>query len=202
MGFHELAKKVGLSRRRTHLVSADAIALLSIGLAITYILCLFASSMHNRGWPGWINRMAPEWFPGSHEVAWGLLPASIFFCAIGLILANRRVIDSDGRMIPLPLFCALSWIILFLIIAFVGVVEPRWLFAGFRSWALWTFAGCLVLIAFVIPMHLHYRRIQRRYSEGQCIKCGYNLTGLTEPRCPECGTEFAPAIAEPRPTVP
>lgn len=23
-----------------------------------------------------------------------------------------------------------------------------------------------------------------------CKSCGYSLTGLPEPRCPECGTEF------------
>ncbi len=27
----------------------------------------------------------------------------------------------------------------------------------------------------------------RRRKHGLCIHCGYNLTGLTEPRCPECG---------------
>ena len=31
-------------------------------------------------------------------------------------------------------------------------------------------------------------------SGKRCSKCGYNLTGLTEPRCPECGT---PTIAWP-----
>lgn len=25
-----------------------------------------------------------------------------------------------------------------------------------------------------------------------CPKCGYNLTGLTEHRCPECGEKFCP----------
>ena len=27
----------------------------------------------------------------------------------------------------------------------------------------------------------------RRRKRGLCAQCGYNLTGLTEPRCPECG---------------
>ena len=30
----------------------------------------------------------------------------------------------------------------------------------------------------------------RRRRKGLCAKCGYNLTGLTAPRCPECGTEI------------
>lgn len=29
----------------------------------------------------------------------------------------------------------------------------------------------------------------RRRRKGLCVKCGYNLTGLPEPRCPECGLE-------------
>lgn len=30
--------------------------------------------------------------------------------------------------------------------------------------------------------------------EGACEKCGYCLKGLTEPRCPECGTAFEPEL--------
>ncbi len=30
-------------------------------------------------------------------------------------------------------------------------------------------------------------RARRRRDCNQCIHCGYNLTGLPEPRCPECG---------------
>ena len=30
----------------------------------------------------------------------------------------------------------------------------------------------------------------RRRKRGLCIHCGYNLTGLTEPRCPECGSHL------------
>ncbi|MBI4719143.1 MAG: hypothetical protein HY763_15185 [Planctomycetes bacterium] len=32
-----------------------------------------------------------------------------------------------------------------------------------------------------------WRRAGRRLR-GECTRCGYNLTGLTEPRCPECST--------------
>jgi hypothetical protein len=30
-----------------------------------------------------------------------------------------------------------------------------------------------------------------RCAAGRCRHCGYDLTGLTEPRCPECGGDFA-----------
>ena len=32
-----------------------------------------------------------------------------------------------------------------------------------------------------------------------CVRCGYNLTGLATPRCPECGEPFDEAIAGLRP---
>ena len=35
-----------------------------------------------------------------------------------------------------------------------------------------------------------FRRWHRR-RHGRCVKCAYNLAGLTEPRCPECGTPVA-----------
>lgn len=31
---------------------------------------------------------------------------------------------------------------------------------------------------------------RRRQRAGLCVKCGYSLTGLTEPRCPECSMPF------------
>ena len=37
----------------------------------------------------------------------------------------------------------------------------------------------------------HNRRSRRR-KLGLCVKCGYDLHGLTEPRCSECGTPFYP----------
>ncbi|MCH7873068.1 MAG: hypothetical protein IID33_15335 [Planctomycetes bacterium] len=39
---------------------------------------------------------------------------------------------------------------------------------------------------------LRRRRLRRR---GTCFNCNYNLTGLPEPRCPECGQPFEPKDA-------
>lgn len=45
--------------------------------------------------------------------------------------------------------------------------------------------------AFVFPVLVVVRRPLRRWKRkrnGLCVKCGYNLSGVPEPRCPECGT--------------
>ncbi len=47
-------------------------------------------------------------------------------------------------------------------------------------------------LVIAVPTLVYWRR-SRRHRAGYCKKCRYNLTGLTEPRCPECGTEFDPA---------
>ncbi len=52
---------------------------------------------------------------------------------------------------------------------------------------------CLVL-SIVVYLRNRYRPI---YPPGHCGKCGYDLHGLPEPRCPECGKPFEPADAIP-----
>ena len=42
----------------------------------------------------------------------------------------------------------------------------------------------------LLPRNLRLRREKERREGVRCVKCGYSLRGLTEPRCPECGTEF------------
>lgn len=44
-------------------------------------------------------------------------------------------------------------------------------------------------VGLYVGVKLNRRRILRT-SPGFCVKCSYNLTGLTERRCPECGTAF------------
>jgi hypothetical protein len=52
---------------------------------------------------------------------------------------------------------------------------------------LWAF-GPGVVILFLI------RRHQRLAETGCCLQCGYNLRGLQNNRCPECGTAFGPLL--------
>jgi hypothetical protein len=49
---------------------------------------------------------------------------------------------------------------------------PLMLFVGYSGFLI-VFRGAL--------------RRRRRRRRNQCVHCGYNLTGLPEPRCPECG---------------
>jgi hypothetical protein len=50
----------------------------------------------------------------------------------------------------------------------------------------------LVIFLSVATIVAVARRRRRELSEcGICLHCGYNLTGLPEPRCPECGTNIA-----------
>ncbi len=46
-----------------------------------------------------------------------------------------------------------------------------------------------VFAAVAIPTLLIWRFVPK-FPRGHCRRCGYNLTGLREARCPECGTGF------------
>ncbi len=54
---------------------------------------------------------------------------------------------------------------------------------GFPLWAPFILFAAYPTLAFIRGPVRRWRRRKR----GLCIHCGYNLTGLTEPRCPECG---------------
>ena len=77
-----------------------------------------------------------------------------------------------------------------------GVSTVRTTYIGLRS-ADWdqtlrfavftvTIFGCLFTGAWLGARYL----ARRPSEEGHCRRCGYDLTGLPEPRCPECGERF------------
>ncbi|MGD8452548.1 MAG: hypothetical protein PVJ57_12075 [Phycisphaerae bacterium] len=58
-------------------------------------------------------------------------------------------------------------------------------------WSLFAVLLFIPLLAFVSGPVRRWR--WRR--QGRCLHCGYNLTGLAELRCPECGQPFKPRSA-------
>ena len=57
------------------------------------------------------------------------------------------------------------------------------------SWAV--IAGLLALTVPWIAVRRRRRERARRQSSGRCLRCGYDLAGLTSGRCPECGASAA-----------
>ena len=57
--------------------------------------------------------------------------------------------------------------------------------------AFWATALLFAAYPILVLIKTVFRRLRPR--PGFCSKCAYNLTGLSEPRCPECGTEFDPS---------
>lgn len=52
-------------------------------------------------------------------------------------------------------------------------------------------AGLTLFVVFLIWRHGYIRGWRKaRDKAPMCPQCGYNLSGLTQCRCPECGTEY------------
>ena len=58
--------------------------------------------------------------------------------------------------------------------------------------------GVAALIAAILILVGVWRLVflPRRKRPGYCGYCGYCLTGLTEARCPECGTDFDSRLSD------
>lgn len=57
-----------------------------------------------------------------------------------------------------------------------------------------TLMGLLYLLIATPGAWMAYQRAPRDADPRVCAGCGYLLIGLTEPRCPECGRRFDPAL--------
>ena len=70
----------------------------------------------------------------------------------------------------------------------VRFLRPTRLGRNLDKWTEFSLLAVLLLVA--IPTLLVWRFVPK-FPRGHCRRCGYNLTGLTEARCPECGAGFA-----------
>ena len=70
----------------------------------------------------------------------------------------------------------------------VGIVAYVLRYPGSSMYTIWAFVnyGTVLAsgVAFVVAC---FRDVKRDMEHIHCLKCGYILKGLTEPRCPECG---------------
>jgi hypothetical protein len=69
------------------------------------------------------------------------------------------------------------------------------------NWQPWLNIGVVLLVLLTLGVAIlavfliwrdGYRRgwMSRPVHPPRCLNCGYNLSGLTHCRCPECGSEF------------
>ena len=65
-----------------------------------------------------------------------------------------------------------------------GSTADRWLLSV-PLWIPFIFFAAYPILVLIKTIR---RRLRRK--PGHCSNCGYDLTGLPEPKCPECGTEF------------
>jgi hypothetical protein len=84
-----------------------------------------------------------------------------------------------------------------LVAAVVGVADLARQVGGVSGVLGLALAGAILVIYGVILLRTTRRYVlhrvrEHRYKRGRCGNCLYDLRGLAEPRCPECGTPFDP----------
>jgi hypothetical protein len=70
--------------------------------------------------------------------------------------------------------------------AFVGQENVGSFRVSFLRFPLWAALSVSLLYPAIAFVRGPFRRYRRR-KKGQCVKCGYDLTGNVSGRCPECG---------------
>jgi len=82
------------------------------------------------------------------------------------------------------------------VVRFMGLVSQRWLETVISAIALVTGLWWMHNYAVHKPMKQAVREVLQRRGVPICIKCGYDLRGQSEARCPECGLAFDEALLE------
>ncbi len=117
-------------------------------------------------------------------------PESEFFDSDEEARSAIREYGSTWRLCLVTLFCTVP-----------AVVVGNFCETRIGKWAFFpTYAIALLFVAgftFSIQIGIVKRKLRTELVKRGvpiCIPCGYDLRGLTEPRCPECGTSFDSAL--------
>ena len=82
------------------------------------------------------------------------------------------------------LWLAAGWAVGLAAVACVGAIAFR-----AAGQAALVFALILAPVALLVLFEIPNLRRDRRRRHGQCIECGYDLTGNVSGVCPECGSD-------------
>jgi len=114
----------------------------------------------------------------------------VMYCFLLAILLGHLLISllAQRRALWVLALCCMTLVILDILLWYgTQYLGPD------RIDAVWGFlyvSALLMVLSFIaIYMKITEPRIHS-IKKGYCIKCGYDLRGLPEPRCPECGTPF------------
>lgn len=106
--------------------------------------------------------------------------------------ADRLLLARDTALSP---FRAITFL-LFMVAAGVASFYAAPFFQRFlagRNWWLFRWSLWMLFCALAWRLWLWWFPPARRPGR-RCVKCAYDLSRCVEPRCPECGTPFDPAI--------
>jgi len=121
-----------------------------------------------------VCRARVSFFRAFRTTAWGRFPCASCRSILGIDVKRRFM-----TLIPfIPAMLLLTTVI------------PLRQYGG-----IWLFYGT-VIVTFLLLLRLCERIVVIDERAFNCRHCGYDLRGLTEPRCPECGTSFDPTEKE------
>jgi len=166
----------------SHLVSRILLAILMFPLATVFYIIVLVMGEH------WIRRnLGSETylFIWASLITWGVV--AVYWC----LLWKSSVKWNSDRI----LFTFLAAIVAVFVSSVVGMMAgssmpndfPMFI-GGILAIILWLIGT--VLIWRETPAERAKRLAASPASAVSCPTCGYNLTGLTETRCPECGSKF------------
>lgn len=111
---------------------------------------------------------------------------------LGCVLLGYSFVRRSHRVLVALGFLGAEYISYDALCTFPGSGEPH----SAIHWYCMVYGLPLLVLGFVTIVPLGLIRVPVVPGPGRCRKCRYDLRGLLEPRCPECGTPFDPRRIE------